>query len=771
MNQKIILAVLVALTLILSYALFPFMCHLNPATGVWKHCLSVEYPSEQEMAVEGLFDDVRIERDIYGIPHIYAQYDLDLFFALGYVHAQDRLFQMDLSRRLPSGRLSEIVGEDAYESDTFYRTLGMHRAAEETYDKMEQWAKDILNSYSDGVNYYIHTTDMYPLEYTLLQCEPADWTPIDSLVYGKMMGWDLSGTFFDLEIQKLMEAFGPEVVDELFPSERPLEIPIIPGLSEACRQIISWSNQTIKMPLQVGSNNWVVSPQRSDSEKAMLCNDPHLSTTIPAIWYQVHLVSSSFDVSGVTLPGAPCVLIGRNQYIAWGLTNTGADVIDFYVETFSDDGTQYLYQGKWYDVQIVEETINIKGESPRTLPVKITRHGPVLQRDDKEFAVCWTGLDPTFELESLLEINKARSFRDYREGLRLFSVPAQNFVYADIHGNIAIQSNGRIPVRKRGTGRTPVDGASGDYDWFGYIPFEELPNSLNPEQGYLASANQIPVSHDYPYYLGFLWADRYRAQRITSLLTEKDTLTFSDMVSIQSDIYDIPGSIIAPMIVRTVQPQTDLEKKAVEYLTNWDYKDERTQVAPTIFHTFIEKLKQNMFADEYQQAGVPDCPFPTTETVENILKGCKGTHFFDNVSTPEKETEEDIIQKSFTETVEELKTQFSDDITQWQYGLKHTFSLEHLIGFAVPCLNCPEFGYDGSPYTVDVANLWVSTFGPSWRQVIDFEHAVCIYPGGQSGNPFSKHYTDFVELWKESQYIDWDLQNYEVESVLILRRV
>ncbi len=770
MKQKVILAVLVAVTLFLSYAVSSFMPHLNPVSGLWKHSLSVEHPATEEITVEGLFNDVRIERDIHGIPHIYADYDLDLFFALGYVHAQDRLFQMDLQRRLPSGRLSEIVGEDACESDTFYRTLGMHRAAEETWEKSEQWAKDIAESYCKGINYYIHTTDTLPIEYTLLQCEPEDWTPIDSIVFGKMMGWELSGSFYDLEFQILEEALGPDAVEELFPSQRPLEVPIIPGLSESCEKILRWSNQRIQIPFDLGSNNWAVSAGKSETGRAMLCNDPHLSTTIPSIWYQVHLVSPSYNVAGVTFPGAPVVVIGRNQYIAWGLTNVGADVIDLYVETFSEDQTQYLYQGEWYDTEFVEETIHINGKDPLTITVKITRHGPVLERDGKEFAVRWTGLDPTFEFEGLLKVNKAKNYREYKEGIKLFSVPAQNFVYADIHGNIALRPNGKIPIRKKGTGRIPVDGASGDYEWIGYIPFEELPNSLNPEQGYLASANQIPAGDGYPYYLGFLWADRYRAERINNLLKEKEKLTMEDMISIQSDIFDIPGSIIAPMIVEAVTPQTELERQALQYLDNWDYLDDRTQIAPTIFHTVIDYLKENTFKDEYEQVGISDSPLPTTETLENMLKGCGTINFFDNVTTSEEETKEDIIQKSFQEAVADLKEELGSDIASWQYGRKHKYSLEHLIGAVVTALNYPEFGYDGSSYTVDVSGGWVSKHGPSWRQIIDFETAFCIYPGGQVDNPFSKHYTDFVELWKESQYNEWLLTDYEVESVLILRR-
>ena len=770
MNQKIILALLVAVTLLLSYAVSPFMPYLNPAGGLWKHSLSVEHPSQQEFTIPDLFDDVRIERDTYGIPHIYVRYELDLFFALGYVHAQDRLFQMDLQRRLPSGRLSEIVGEDALESDTFYRTLGMHRAAQETYEKMPQWVKDIGQSYTDGVNYYIHNTDSLPLEYTLLQCTPEDWTPIDSIVFGKMMGWELSGNFYDLEFQKLEEAFGPDVVEELFPSERPLEVPIIPGLSQACDQILLWSNQALTIPFELGSNNWAVAPQRSASERAMLCNDPHLSTTLPSLWYLVHLSSPQYNVTGVTFPGAPCVVIGRNQYIAWGLTNTGADVIDFYVETFSEDETQYLYQGVWYDTEIVRETINIKNGSPRTIDVRITRHGPILERDGKKFAVSWTGLQPTFEFEALLLINKATNFREYREGLNWFSVPAQNFVYADIHGNISMQSNGKIPIRKRGTGRIPVDGASGEYDWVGYIPFQELPNSLNPDQGFLASANQIPISHDYPYYLGFLWADRYRAERINNLLKEKSLLTVEDMIRIQSDVYDIPGSVITPLITAIIEPETEIEQSALQYLETWDFYDERTQIAPTIFHTFMDNLKKNTFSDEYNNAGIPDSAYPSTETMENMLLGCKGQNFFDDITTSEQERKEDIIQKSFVETVEELRNLLGDDITKWEYGRKHTYSIEHLIGSVVSALNYPAFGYDGSSYTVDVAGGWVSKHGPSWRQIIDFEKAWCIYPGGQVDNPFSIHYTDFIELWKESQYIEWLTEGYEVESIIIFRR-
>lgn len=767
MKQKIILAVLVIATIALSYAISPVMPYITPASGIWKHSLSVEHPEHKEIVIPELHNTVRIERDIHGIPHIFAENDHDLFFALGYVHAQDRLFQIDLQRRLPSGRLAEIVGEDGYASDTFYRTLGMHRAAQKSYQEMSLWAKEILDIYCQGVNHYINT-DSHPLEYTLLQSTPQEYTPVDALTFGKMMGWELSGNFYDLEFQKLEEALGSTAANELFPSQYPVEIPIIPGLSKACQEILIWSNQQAHIPLK-GSNNWVVSPKKSQSGTPMLCNDPHLSTTLPSLWYQVHMVSPNYNVTGVTLAGTPCVLIGKNPYIAWGLTNVGADVIDFYVETFSEDKTKYLYKGEWLDIKTVKEEIDIKGKDSRTISVDITRHGPVLERDNKEFAVSWTGLDATREFEALLLINKATNYQEYKKGLQLFSVAAQNFVYADVYGNIAIRSTGKIPIRNKGTGRIPVDGASGEYEWTGYIPFEELPHSFNPDQGFLASANQVPITGDYPYYLGFLWADRYRAERINTFLQEKDVLTMEDMMALQSDLYDIPASIIAPMVVETIDPQNELEKKAIKYLEAWDYLDERTQIAPTIFHTFLEHLKENTFKDEYTTGGIPDTMFPSTETVETMLKGCGTINFFDDVTTSKEETKNDMIKKSFSDAVNELKNMLGKDITKWQYSKRHIFSLEHLIGSVVGALNYPQFGYDGSPHTVDMAGGWVSKGGPSWRQITNFETSWCIYPGGQVDNPFSKHYTDFVELWKESQYIPWVTKEYQIESVLILK--
>lgn len=770
MKDKIFLAILVIVLCIFSYAISPFMFYLNPHSGVWKYSVSVEHPVYEEIDVDVLKNDVRIERDIHGVPHIYAGDDLDLFFALGYVHAQDRLFQMDLQRRLPSGRLAELVGEAAYESDTFYRTLGMHRICQQTYDELSPWSREILDSYCDGINFFIETTDMFPLEYTLLQVEPEEWTPLDSIVFGKMMAWELSGNFNDLEMQKLEEAFGVAAVEELFPSQRPQEIPIIPGLSPACDQILLWGKKKNSFPATEGSNNWAIAPRKSETGQPMLCNDPHLLTTLPSLWYLVHMVSPSFDVTGVTFPGAPPVIIGRNKYIAWGMTNTGADVIDFYVETLSEDNTSYLYQGEWRDITTIEETIFIKGGEERTLTVMETHHGPILERDGARFAVQWTGLDVTLEFEGLLLINQAATYEEFLTGLRLFSVPAQNFVYADVNGTIAIRSTGKIPIRKTGTGRIPVDGASGAYEWTGYIPFEELPHAVNPPQGYLASANQIPVSHDYPYYLGFIWADRYRAERINTLLREKETLTTDDMMAIQSDTYDIPASIIIPFILRVVEPGTDREKTALEYLGTWNLYDERSQVAPTIFHTFLDHLKENIFHDEYGKAGIADSPYPQMETVETMLTSCPPSPFFDDVMTPEVETREDIISTSFSETVSELEGLFGSDVSTWLYGKKHVYRLEHLIGSVISALNYPEFGYDGSEYTIDVAGGWTTVHGPSWRQIIDFKKNFYIYPGGQVSNPFSIHYTDFVESWKESQYLPWTLEGYETESVLILRR-
>ncbi|MGV3467285.1 MAG: penicillin acylase family protein, partial [Heyndrickxia sp.] len=451
-----------------------------------------------EIYLKGINNPISVIRDEKGVPHIKAKNLHDLYYAQGYVEAQDRLFQMDLSRRQASGRLSEVVGKATIDRDKFFRTLGLRRAAEESYQQYSTQGKNVLKWFADGVNAYMKdaiSSKRLPVEFTLLNYQPEKWTPIDSLTIGKYMAFDLGGHWNEQAFNYwALTNLSEEKAKELLPTY-PKDAPfIISQLKESQIDIGKSFASAVKPPVFNGSNDWVVSGEKSISGKPLLADDPHLSLATPSIWYQMQLQAEDINVSGVIFAGIPGIILGSNEHIAWGVTNTGPDVQDLYIEKRNPENPkQFLYNNQWYDATVMNEPIKVKGEKTIPYKVTITKHGPVISefayqnKDNTVFSLQWTALEPSKELEAVLNMNRAKNWDEFETALLEFQTPTQNFVFASNDGTIAYKANGKIPIRKKGDGLYPVPGWTDEYGWKGYIPFDQLPKVVNPVQGFISS--------------------------------------------------------------------------------------------------------------------------------------------------------------------------------------------------------------------------------------------------------------------------------------------
>ena len=681
-----------------------------------------------DLVLEGLHEPVEIIFDRFGVPHIYAQNEDDLFFAQGYVHAQDRLWQMELNRRTGSGRLSEIFGEVAIEADRFCRRLGMHRAAMAEEARLPEHNRRILDAYACGVNAYIErNNNNLPIEFTLLRFKPAPWQIADSIQWAKMMGWNLGGNW-ETEIirARIVARLGAERAARLeagYDPHHPLIVPpgieykgINLGMLEQYEQL----KQLSGFGMLGASNNWVVDGTMSTTGAPILCNDPHLGQVVPSIWYECHLVAGDIDVIGASFPGAAGVVIGHNQHIAWGITNAVSDVEDLYIEKFDPQNPyQYEYQGKWEAAQIIREEIIVRGsKTPLIEEVRITRHGPIItsltgkdvngqvsqngtQAEQLELplALRWTGLEQCNIVSAFEKLNRATNWEEFKEALRDWDVPPQNLVYGDKEGNIGYVMAGAIPIRAKGQHLLPSPGWTGGHEWIGFIPFEELPQTYNPEQHFIVTANNRVVDDSYPYYITNEWLNGYRAQRIRDLLTSKGKLAPEDMARIQGDQYSLPAVEIVPHMLR-VQSTIPLEKAALGVLRTWNYVLAPDSVQASIYTTFLNKLEGIVFGavfgdDEtiiHDYLGKGSSILSLTNGYASrskpllirLMNEHDDSWFADSAIPNGPRSWDTAIAAAFTAAVEELCEKLGRDITRWQYGKIHTMTYNHPLGMIKP---------------------------------------------------------------------------------------
>lgn len=753
---------------------------------------------------------VEIIRDPAGVPNVYADNSADLFFAQGYVHAQDRLWQMDLNRRLGSGQLSEIFGDAAFgdsttlEIDRFTRTIGLGRAAHADFEGLDASTKGFLQDYADGVNSFLHShSDNLPIEFNLLGYRPADWQPSDTIVWAKVVAFDGSGNFEDeLMRSAMVDGLGEQRVSLLFPSYPAAGPFIIPQQVKSYASLLPTIQPTIAdMPRAasaigrpdlaaienissslrdgvdgLGSNAWVVDGSRTVSGKPALANESHLAIGTPSIWYMnsLHCAPISpecpFDVTGFTFPGVPGVLVGHNRTVAWGVTNAGLDVQDLFVEKVNPANPgEYWAKNQWQDLQASSEVIHVKGAADAPLLVKHTDHGPVitpiLKGVTATLALDWAATNQSGGiLKSLFKLDAAHSWEEFRDALRDWDAPAENFVYADVDGNIGYQLAGRIPVRPHGDGTVPAPGWTGDFDWGGYIPFDALPIVLNPPTHVIVAANNQVVPDGYRYRIAPDYAAPFRAQRIDDLLAAKPKLSVDDLKRIQGDIYSIPLVNLKHQ-VEQVTPVGFLASRALPYVKKWDGNLTSDTIGGAILEVTYLSLVRDLLT-----------PHLGTELLNMYLKRGDAYHvlldqmlqdpsnpLWDDPSTVEQETRSQQVAKAYMKGVDWLGSQFGDWPPDWHWGRLHTATFAHPIRAVGPLNLLFNFGpisVPGDGYTVldigfDPAKSYADRTVSSMRQVIDlssFDSSLWIQTTGESGQPLHPHYLDLTPMWRDMQY-------------------
>ncbi len=761
------------------------------------------------LRLEGLTASVEIIRDRWAVPHIYAQNLTDLAFAQGYVHAQERLFQMDFSRRMVAGRLSEILGAISIPLDRWMRILGMRRVAEQEVSLLNDEVRAILEAYSTGFNARI-AQGRLPVEFSLLRYQPEPWTPVDSLSWVKMMAWTLDVNW-ETEIlrARLIAHLGAEKAAELEPDyykDWPRVVPA--GVDYSCigGEALKRAAEARKYvgPMAkdgLGSNNWVIAGARTTTGKPLLANDMHLQMTIPSIWYENHLVGGDLNVTGVTFPGIPGVVAGHNEHVAWGFTDGFPDVQDLYMEQLrhNEDGSvQYKFKNRWRDAQVLHEEIRVKGGDAVVEEVIITRHGPIINSlapedaGEQPLALRWTALEPGTMLNSTLNIARARTCEEFREALRDWSDPCQNVVYADTQGNIGYSYPGKIPIRAEGDGRVPVPGWSGEYEWTGYIPFEELPHLYNPPQGYIVTANNRVVGDDYPYFFGYDYISGNRAQRISELIESREKIDVGYIRQMQFDLVSPAARVIAGYIAQ-LQPEDVELKRVVDLIRGWDGKLDPNSPAAAVYGMFIPLLIERMLADKLgdlapRYAGKG----PTPVLAETSLFGVRSREWLQKtLGEPELawfdlghgEKRDEVMLMGLRETVDFLKSRLGPEIEDWAWGKLHQIKFSHYLGSVKPLDRLLNRG----PYPLggDLDTIWATGSGspdPTYQQIIgppfrfivdlsDLGNSLGLLAPGQSGQPAGAHYADNIRAWFEGGYhpMLFDRQEVEREAEATLR--
>ena len=749
------------------------------------HMVRRSFPQTRGTAeAAGITSAVQVYRDDYGVPHLFAASEYDLYFAAGFVHAQERLWQMELMRRAGNGQLSEILGEPALPIDRMFRTLGLRQHAARLMQMLDGPTRAALESYAAGVNAFIASSKgRLPLEFDMLNTEPAPWKVEHSLLISRLMAWELNySRWVDLLEMELINRLGEERAREVFPywpAGAPTIVPRSPRAKKGAAALRTLTDADAAFRSLVGgpgfgsgSNAWVVSGSKSTTGKPILANDPHLILMTPGRWFEMHLSAPGIDVEGATVPGIPFVVIGRNERIAWGVTNAMLDDDDFYLEEVDSVArpTRYRFRNEWRAVSERTDTILVKGALPVLLTVYGTHRGPIVNRMEPgaQFATSlismrWVGHEMTDETGAFYWINRSAGWNDFTAALRRFGTPAQNFVYADVDGNIGYYTGGRIPVRPPKPYLLPAAGSTDEADWKGFIPFEANPHVLNPPAGFIVTANNRIVDESYPYHLSNHYEPPWRAVRLNEVLSEQMRFSPEEIRRLQTDVYSVHAREVVPILLAafdSVEVTDGDTRTALSYLRNWTFEMRTEDVSPTIFQASIDRIVDNTFRDEMgdQLFALYDTLASVPLTVITGMLRTGTSEWFDDIRTPERETCNIIIRRSVTEALQDLRRRLGGEVKEWRWGTVHEVRFSHVFG-ASPLLarifNVGPFPVGGAHSTINVSQYFLSqpflgAVGPSTRQVFDLSdrnNTRAVTPPGQSGHPFFRHYDDQVALW------------------------
>ncbi|MBK7148389.1 MAG: penicillin acylase family protein [Bacteroidetes bacterium] len=774
------LAITLALTLALNTKLGvapAFGKFLNPFGGFWQNAENNQRWKDGEENLQGLKEPVQVYFDDRLVPHVFAKNDADLYFMQGYITAKYRLWQMEIQTHDAAGRLSEIAGEKTLEKDKLTRRIGMPWSAEaaEEYIKKDEFSRNLIEAYCKGVNAYIQQLSPkdYPFEYKLLNYEPEEWKPIKVALLLKNMANMLSVYEYDIENANFISKFGEAEYRKLYPDWVQDEEPIVPSGTPwvqplSAKELSTSEHRTslsamahITKPDEItGSNNWAVSGSKTKSGKPILCNDPHLKLSLPAIWYEMHLVSPNMNVYGATLPGSPAVISGFNDSIAWGVTNAGRDVRDWYTIQFKDDSrNEYQYNGQWVKSEKRIEKHYVRGKGVVEDEVIYTRFGPVVF--DKNFgqasstqnlAMKWTAHIPSNEFKTFYLFNCGKNYDDYIEALNHYTCPAQNFVFASRSGDIAIKEQGRFPIRNKATeqGKFLSQGNSAVDEWVDFIPNEANPTSKNPARGFVSSANQHPTDSTYPYYYpGVGVYENYRNRVINQLLADNNAIDADFMKKMQDNNFNLQAKEALPVMLSLLD-STKINSAfylVLEQLRQWDCYNNPNSLAASYYEQWWTTLYDWLW-DEMSDPLYPmkkPGAYMTLKTLQNDT----ASQFFDVKATRPKENIHDCVTLTFNLMVEDLTAKYGSLESVPVWSLFKDTRVEHLS--QQPALSALHVMNGGNRGIINATN---STHGPSWRMIVDFGDmkGYVVYPGGQSGNPGSAYYTNMVDTWAKGAY-------------------
>lgn len=750
---------------------------LDPFAGFWNNSEAKKPNYVQNLQLQGLKGRATVVYDDKLVPHIFAENDEDIYFLQGYVTAQHRLWQMEFQTHAAAGRLSEIVGERAIAFDREQRRIGMVYGAKNSakvFDSIPE-GKATIDAYTRGVNAYIKSLGYkdYPLEYKILNYAPEEWTTLKCALFLKYMAKTLSMGEADFEMSNALRLFGKDFLDVLYPDILPEQDPIV-------NQPKQWEFSPIKVQSPtlspniigeyiqkrynsrtedgVGSNNWALAGSKTASGNAILCDDPHLQLSLPSIWFEIQMQTPSMNVYGVSLPGAPCVIIGFTDSISWGVTNAQRDVVDWYQIKFKDDSkNEYLLDNKYVKTKKVVEEIKVKGGESYIDTVAYTIWGPVTY-DDKfgsknqkiPFSMRWVAHDPSAELMTSYKLNRAKNYEDYLDALQYYSCPAQNYAFASVNGDVAMWIQGKYPVKWKGQGKFPLDGTQSSQRWQDFIPQRQNVHTYKPSRGYVSSANQHPADSTYPYYVNASY-EYYRNRRINRVLDSMKGATIDDMKRLQNDNYNLQASESLPYFLAQLNQVTLTPegKEAYKILSEWNFYNDPMLSAPVYYEVWWKKIRPILW-DEMQKKDIA-LDLPSAFNTIKLLKEKPNFEFMDIKNTPEKETAKEVIQLAFKQAIDSVanwKQDNGDKPLQWTYFKNTTIShLAQVKPFNRVALNGGNAG---------IVNATSARNGPSWRMIVEMDKngvkGYGVYPGGQSGNAGSPFYDSMVDYWERGDY-------------------
>ena len=771
-------------------ALPPLGKFLNPTAGIWQN--EKDESIDGQVLIPGLSAKVNVHYDSQMIPHVFAQNERDLYKAQGYLTAKHRLWQLEFQTYAAAGRLSEILGEKALDYDRTERRRGMGYGAEKSVAYMKNKDPETLQfvqDYADGVNAYIDqlTPATYPVEYKLLDYKPEAWTPEKTALLLMYMTKMLAGRDKDLPYTNMLRLIGPKNFDLLFPDFFDMTDPVIPKETDWSFIDVPQSKRpknfvvldTLKENLPQphpdnGSNNWAISGAKSASGRPILANDPHLGLNLPSIWFVMQLSTPQHNAFGATIPGALGVISGFNQHIAWGETNATRDVTDWYKITFNADRTHYLLDSIWQPVTQRVENIKIKGKTAYRDTVYYTHHGPVVFdknfKSDNErtgYAMRWIGHDGGNHQKTFIELNKAKNYDEYTAALQYWTAPSQNFVFASTEGDIALWIQGKFANKWEGQGKFLMDGSRSENDWQSFIPQSFNAHTKNPSRGFVSSANQHPVDQQYPYYVFNDGYETYRNRVINNFFRSKDTFSVADFKNLHNNNFNLKAAELLPFMLEQMDTSSlsQEEQKLLDEITDWKFYNDMDEVGPSIWAAWFDALEDLVWDEFDQKDQTLTRPF-AYQTI-HLLKTQGGHDFMDIVATKnQKETAKDLFLLSFKTAVQNIhQHQKENGSYQWR-DYKATY-VGHLLQ-ALPAFSRFDIPIGGGR---SIVNATSTNHGPSWRMIVEMTEpptALGIYPGGQSGNPGSQYYDNFIDDWAAGQYHSLHFLQADAQTEVII---